>query len=361
MTTLLTLSPFYLSSALPDLTWSTDQQEVHVRLYYQHTGNMLADVTLAASGSTVSLYETREIVERYMRAHALARLYPLQVMHEEEGYWQGDGALTVFFCEKNLVLPLVNGSPSESAWLESHFLSTRTTKVLPSDENAIEQLYFVQPQGTPGDPVLHANFIDGSGTVANIDVTMQANWPVSSSNLYVCEFSIDSVKSAIPVATGCQQVLSIAVQVGDRIMEYFRPARKENLAFRFLNAFNVYESAYLCATVSRETEDGRKFALVAGKLEHYDRKPVTVYEVQTAPLSFEQASWIDQLITSPDVRLLDDTPLIITDGKAECSNDNTKLNAAKFSFKELDQRHTVTYVNPLANVFTVPPHSYQFA
>ncbi len=74
---------FFFSSELPDLAWSTDQQEVHVRLYYQHTGNMLADVTLTASGGRVTLYETREIVERYMRTHALARLYPLQVMHEE--------------------------------------------------------------------------------------------------------------------------------------------------------------------------------------------------------------------------------------------------------------------------------------
>ena len=144
-------------------------------------------------------------------------------------------------------------------------------------------------------------------------------------------------------------------------MEYYRPARREHVAFRFLNAFNVMESAYLNAIVNRKTDDGRKLANVSGSLVHYDRKPVTEYEVETSPLSFEEASWIDQLITSPEVTLLDGTSVIITDGKAECHNDNSELNKAKFTYKELDQRHTITTEQEAANVFTVPPHSYQFS
>lgn len=348
-----TPAAFCLSSMLPDLRWSTDEAEVRVRLYYQHPAQILIDTTLTAANGFVKLYETRELVERYMRHRGIARLYPLYVQHYENQYWQGDGALTVLFCEKNLSLP--GGSASE--WLERNFLSTISVKPLPSIEQAVEQLYFVQPQGTPPNPSLHVTFIDDQGNTASSDIELSANYNPSLTNLFVCEFSLAALLSSIGNAV---TIIGVTVSVGSRHMEYYRPARSENVAFRFLNAFNVMESAYLNAIVNRKTDDGRKLANVSGSLVHYDRKPVTEYEVETAPLSFEEASWIDQLITSPEVTLLDGTPVIITDGKAECHNDNSELNKAKFTYKELDQRHTITTAQQAANIFTVPPHSYQF-
>ena len=356
MTSLITQIPaFTLSSALPDLSWSTDQEEVHVRLYYQSTANMLLDTALTAVNGKVSLYETRQLVEQYMMQNGMARLYPLQIMHEEEGYWQGDGAMTVIYCEKNI--KLLSQQDSVGQWLERNFLSTLTTKPLPSDENTIEQLYFVHPQGTPSNPALHVSFYDAQGTVQSADVTLTASYNASQTNLFVCEFSIAAIKATVAEAVS---IIAVTVSVDSRHMEYYRPARHENIAFRFRNAFNVFESAYFSASINRKTDDGRKLANVAGSLALYDRKPVTEYEVQTSPLSFEEASWIDQLITSSEVTLLDGTPVIITDGTAECHNDNAEMNSAKFSYKELDQRQTMSYVKPV-NIFTVPPHSYQFA
>lgn len=355
-----TLNPtpaaFCLSSMLPDLRWSTDQAEVRVRLYYQHPAEILIDTTLTAANGFVKLYETRDLIERYMRHNGLARAYPINIQHlvEDNGnYWQGDGALTVLFCEKNLSLP--NNSPSE--WMERNFLSTISVKSLPSIDEAVEQLFFVQPQGTPPNPSLHVSYINGDGNVETSDILLSASYNPSATNLFVCEFSINSLLAQL---TDAVAIVGVTVSVGNRHMEYYRPARPEHVAFRFLNAFNVMESAYLNAIVNRKTDDGRKLANVSGSLTHYDRKPVTEYEVETSPLSFEEASWIDQLITSPEVTLLDGTSVIITDGTAECHNDNSELNKAKFTYKELDQRHTITTAQQAANIFTVPPHSYQF-
>lgn len=356
-----TLNPtpaaFCLSSMLPDLRWSTDQAEVRVRLYYQHPAQLIIDTTLAAANGFVKLYETRELIERYMRHNGLARAYPIAIQHYETkngNYWQGDGALTVLFCEKNLELP----DGSTSGWLERNFLSTRSVSRLPSVKEAVERLFFVQPQGTPPNPSLHVSYINGDGNVETSDILLSASYNPSATNLFVCEFSINSLLTQL---TDAVAIVSVTVSVGNRHMEYYRPARPEHVAFRFLNAFNVMESAYLNAIVNRKTDDGRKLANVSGSLTHYDRKPVTEYEIETAPLSFEEASWIDQLITSPEVTLLDGTSVIITDGTAECHNDNSELNKAKFSYKELDQRHTITTVQQAANIFTVPPHSYQFS
>lgn len=356
MTSIVTPPAFSLSSNIDDLVWNTDAAEVRVRLYYQHPGQCLIDTTLTAVNGKVRLYETRELIERYMRLKGLPMMYPLNVQHYEPVYWQGDGAMTVIFTEKNIVLPSQNYGVSN--WLQDNFLSTMSSKSLPSDEATTERLYFVQPQTTPSLPMLHVTYLDENGKVRPADITLQASYSPVQSLLYACEFSIEAIKQAIPAAT---EVLAVTVVVDNRCMEYYRPARKEHVAFLFRNAFNVMESAYLNAVVSRKTEDGRKLAHVNGKLAHYDRKPVTEYEVQTSPLSFEEASWIDQLITSPEVTLLDGTPLIITNGDAECHNDNADLNAAKFSFKELDQRHTIKAAEPDANIFIVPPHSYQFS
>ncbi len=355
-----TLNPtpaaFCLSSMLPDLRWSTDQAEVRVRLYYQFPEELLIEATLVAVNGVVQLYETRELIERYMRHKGLARAYPINIQHlvEENGfYWQGDGALTVLFCEKNLSLP--DNSPTE--WLERNFLSTISVKPLPSIDEAVEQLYFVQPQGTPPNPSLHVSYINDIGNVETSDIMLSASYSPSATNLFVCEFSINSLLAQL---TDAEAIIGVTVSVGNRHMEYYRPARREHVALRFLNAFNVMESAYLNAVVTRKTDDNRKLAIVSGSLAHYDRKPVTEYEVETAPLSFEEANWIDQLITSPEVTLLDGTPVVITDGSAECHNNNSEMNAAKFSYKELDQRHTIATEQQAANIFTVPPHSYQF-
>lgn len=346
---------FAMSSALQDLVWSTAETELHIRISFQQTVSnpvyCLIDTTLAAVNGQVKLYETRELVERYMRLKGMARMYPLNIQHIEGSAWHTDAVMTVIFCEKNIV------TDDLSQWLEEHFLSTITAKNLPTDENTVEQLFFVQPQGTPPNPSLHVSYIDDSGAVEAEDVEMLANYNPSLTNLFVCEFSLAAIKEAV---TAASSIIAVTVSVGNRHMEYYRPARKENVAFRFLNAFNVFESAYLSAVVARKTEDGRKIARLAGGLAHYDRRPVTEYEVQTAPLSFEEASWIDQLVTSPDVRLLDDTPLIIVDGEALCANDNAEMNSAKFTYKERDERHSMAF-SPQANIFTVPPHSYQFS
>lgn len=360
MTSFITQIPaFVLSSALPDLSWSTDQEEVRVRLYYQYPAEIIIDTTLTAYNGYVTLYGLRDLIERYMMQNGLTRAYPIAIQHyvdENGSYWQGDGALTVLYCEKNI--KLLSQQDSAGQWLERNFLSTLTAKPLPSDENTVEQLYFVHPQGTPSDPALHVTYRDSQGEVNTADITLTASYNASLTNLFVCEFSIAAIKAAI---VGAVTVIAVTVSVGSRHMEYYRQARRENIAFRFRNAFNVFESAYLSAAINRKTDDGRKLAHVDGHLAHYDRRPVTEYEVQTSPLSFEEASWIDQLITSPEVSLLDGTAVIITDGTAECQNDNSELNKAKFTYKELDQRHTVTTAQQAANIFTVPPHSYQFA
>lgn len=349
---------FCLSSMLPDLRWSTDQAEVRVRIYYQDPGQLLIDTSLTAVNGFVTLYETKQLIERFMRNNRLARAYPIALQHyvEDNGtqYWQGDGALTVLFCEKNLAMP-EGGLPQ---WLERNFLSTRSVKPLPSVEQAVEQLYFVQPNGTPPNPSLHVTYVDEMGAINATDIELTADYNASLTNLFVCEFSMASLLSAIGDAV---RIIGVTVSVDNRHMEFYRPARRADITFRFLNAFNVMESAWLNAVVNRKTDDGHKIAHVDGRLARYDSKPVTEYEVQTAPLSFEEASWIDQLITSPEVTLLDGTPVIVTDGTAECHNDNSEMNAAKFSFKELDQRHTIKTVQQAANIFTVPPHSYQFS
>ncbi len=342
------------SFALEDLTWTTDGQDVRVRLFYQHPGQTVIDTTLAAVNGKATLYETRELVERYMRHMAIARMYPLQIQHLQGTAWQADASITVLFCEKTLALP----DGGLERFLLRHFLSTISAKVLPTDGDTVERLFFVHPNGTPPNPSMHVTFVDAQGEVSSEDVDLEASYNASLTNLFVCEFSLEALRSAIG---GAGDIIAVTVSVGERHMEYYRPARKPHLAFEFLNAFNVRESAYLCASVNRKTEDGRKIARVGGKLAIYDRRTATSYEVQTAPLSFEQADWLDQLITSPDVRLLDGTPVVVTDGEAACSNNNAEMNSMKFTFTESDQRHSIAYRQEVANVFTVPPHSYQFS
>lgn len=103
----------------------------------------------------------------------------------------------------------------------------------------------------------------------------------------------------------------------------------------------------ISATACREDVD-----IISGKSRFYNQSTAKTYEVQTRPLTSDEAEWMDQLFSSYDVfRIKPDAtndvdplvldPILITDCTCEVQNGDEKLNTVKFTWRYTDNRPIV--------------------
>jgi hypothetical protein len=156
------------------------------------------------------------------------------------------------------------------------------------------------------------------------------------------------------------EVLGVTIKAGSRIMNYYKPGVKPNLAIAFLNCFGLTEIAWLSCVTTKKTKDSRKVAHVAHRAKVYDLDLQVTYETETCPLPLEMADWLSQLVTSQLAWLGDGTAIVITDGDASISDDAATMNTVKFTWQRDDSRDLMNIDGVDINIFTQPPFGYQF-
>ena len=95
------------------------------------------------------------------------------------------------------------------------------------------------------------------------------------------------------------------------------------------------EIAYFNAITTTTTKVNRSTAVVGGRHLFYDQSVDKTYEVESAPLTSDEAYWVEQLLMSHSVRLNDSSLLdvIITDSTCEMSDNDEQLNKVKFTWQ----------------------------
>lgn len=148
-------------------------------------------------------------------------------------------------------------------------------------------------------------------------------------------------KSIVDQNMGCYStVLGAEYRIGSRQFNIFFTDEEPTETFTFLNAFNVTETAYLYNTTTIKTEVDRSEAICGKTAEFYDQTVRVKHEVETASLAYDEAKWLNQLLTSRLVRhSLEDGTLqevLISDISSEISNSDKELIRLKFSYKYTD-------------------------
>jgi len=113
------------------------------------------------------------------------------------------------------------------------------------------------------------------------------------------------------------------------------------LTFRFKNLFNCTEYVDVVGKVKRKTAISRDIALCGGTSRHYNQVVNLTYEVETGPLTHDQALTLEDLFSSYEVQLMtapDDYDILITDHTCEVDNDDDNLTTMKFSFRFVGDR-----------------------
>ena len=169
------------------------------------------------------------------------------------------------------------------------------------------------------------------------------------------------------------ELLSFVVINGNRSCTFFvdKSLRKRDV-FYFRNCFNAWEIAALPMSVTAKSDVSRSLSYIDGKTVAYDNKLTRLFDVEAGPLSFQECSWIDQLLDSWNVvRPLSDvlslppygsqweslpfTPLkysqvIITDSTCELSHSQESLNKVKFTWRYSDS-FPVHSIDPSPGIF----------
>ena len=104
-----------------------------------------------------------------------------------------------------------------------------------------------------------------------------------------------------------------------------------------MNAFNIPERAYLYGATTTKTEVNRSEAVIGRKTLFYDETVTVKHEVETGPMTYDEAMWLSQMFASRWVnRILPNNKsaeILISDISSEVTDSNKELMKLKFSWK----------------------------
>jgi len=163
----------------------------------------------------------------------------------------------------------------------------------------------------------------------------------ATEKIVTAELSYDYFKSMVDQARGTNcKVHGVEYRIGVRQFNIFFTDEKATETFMFLNAFNMEETAYLYNTTSIKTEVDRSEAVCGHRTQFYDETIKVKHEVETAPLTFNEAKWLNQMLTSKLVKrpISDDVSaqVLISDISSEVTDSDKELIRIKFSWKYVD-------------------------
>lgn len=132
-------------------------------------------------------------------------------------------------------------------------------------------------------------------------------------------------------------IRGVEYHIGNRIFNIYFTDEEPTDEFVFLNAFNLQERFYLYGATTVKTEADHSEAVCGRQSQYYDESVKVKHEVETAPMSYEEAKWINQMLTSKLVQRPvgnnEYVQVLISDITSEVSNSDKDLIRIKFSWK----------------------------
>lgn len=300
---------FVFSASLPDKVVISNDHSVDVAIT-SDLGNVYSSV-LAVYNGNVTIYDFRRLIETFMefKVQTVCR-FTIKA---------ADTELKSFF----VVYSTLGVDRDAKEWCNTHFLTTREAGEVTIGETYT--LSFVKTNNQPEKVEYFANLLKKDGTIE------QAYF---AGNTFEEPDSLCSVEVPIWDLDDGRFPHSVTVRVGARSFTFFRNEQPFNFSLKFKNAFGVWEVAHLCAVTERKTTDGRKTANIMRRVAVYGAERKVSFTSTTAPLPIDTARWIDQLATSPQVRLFPGgQEIIMLNSPVEVSDSRTDSNSVKFSWQ----------------------------
>lgn len=334
----LTLSTYiaqvYFSAQVPEITYSTDDDRIDVEVIVG--GDKVFGETFYPYGGRATVRDLRSLIEAHCEnRHDVYSSVTVSASSPDGTRVQTEFA--VIYCT-------FISSVQAASFVVNHFLTTRTAKILPRHELAVDYLSLYADGNSSfrwrylvtytKDGVTRSSYID------NEPLTTQQRGVVAVAIRYA------EIRNKTEQLFGPGiRLLSFAVEIGERSFMYFVQDHQPKAMFLFANAFGCMEMALLDCETTDKVTTSRSIAVINGRSEFYNREHTKEYEVQSAPLTDEQSRWLEQMFTSYNVRHVKDyseiedddlsnpEEILITDFTSEISDTDSELNTVKFTWQ----------------------------
>lgn len=321
-----------LSSALGDIDVEVDGTYVDVTLRAS-TGYDILSERYYAYGGRVTLCDLGSLIEAEMRSSGLtATDFTLSVFTDTPGNKADSCVLHILYCDRYTVASDIQ------KFLSENFLTTLSyRRIAPG---STQSLFFYAAQG---ESVAYTVV-----TQSRVGDSLRTTSTASDSGKTASSAGVVQINIEVPASA-----VSLTVVCGQRSVTFFvDPVLDERNSFIFRNCFNVLDVAVFASVTTAKTDVDRSTAIINGRSQFYDQSATKTYEAETAPLTSDEAEWIDQLFTSHEVFRIEadatnpDDPFVlasvlITDSTCEIQDSDEKLNTVKFTWRYADNRPMV--------------------
>lgn len=327
------LRPLIWSSQFPRLDFESDAPSIDFELAAVAQEPLLS-LTLTTFNGAASVWGIREAVEEMMQLEytALQDLYLRFRDTGEENF--STRKVTVVFLSL-----AVEPSAAPGEWLDENFLTSMPVRWLARDSQQ-NSISMIDLSGKPVTPSFQVSFRTSGGECRGIScVAPKPVTPVDGVST-VLFTAAELAGLASQSGNDVAQILAVTVRAGRRAATFYAREWQGDTQWTFMNAFNVEERCAFPHVKTLKSEDGRKIALVGRVASLYNRRESNEWEVESAPVSQQEAEWLAQLQLSPYVER-NGREVLITDFSIEVSDAQDKMNVVKFTYRYTDGRRAL--------------------
>lgn len=336
MTSLTTqLETISLLSHLPEkLEFATDCSCISIHI---EVGTAQAyETILYPYNGVATVNDFRSIVETSMKAHG----YGIRYLYIEFG-GKEDSSFTIV--EDMFVIYATHKvKTTTQQFLKTKFLMSSQTLVLP--RNITVPVYYYHDGSIQNQISIDIFFTSTSAT----DEVSKYTWEGGTTAHTYQEYHIRSMEIGASTLAGyvlqgtglSGRILSATLHIGNRTLTLFFTEELPVACFRFINAFGCRETMPIFGKETVKTETEHSEALLGRKTMYYDETTKVTHEIETAPLTYNQALTMNQLLTSPDVNIMTygdaEEPVLLSDLSSEISSSDKDEVKLKFTWRYTD-------------------------
>ena len=336
-----------LSSDLPDVIIFTSHEAVDFCM--SSNGYVLLQGRYYAIDGKAIVTDITSIIEHFLAGNTDNNLCDIRL----EAYVGGDETdyiettFRVLYCDK------ATGLSDPLLWLRENFLTlTRSRRLAPSSFINLSW-YTTEREGISFR--VFCTFLDDKGQRGTYSYVHSGNGLIAHINGLMTEcVMLSDVRQRVMTSLKLESVTlqSVTVRCGNRSASYFiDPALAAVVPFYYLNCFGVPEHISMPCTTTEKLKTDRSVALLGKTSQFYDITHSKEYEVESGPLTADECLQVEQMLTSPSVRIpippnveIFETdfdamqPILITDFTCEFSDTDEKLNKVKFTWRHSANR-----------------------
>ena len=325
---------YRLSCRLPFFFSISDVDGKRVEVQILINGKSIYETALAVDrNAEAHFYDLRSLVHEYMQNQSFTTgLLNIKARDDDSEEMLPDPVQVLFAkidapCEDDDRFLSCSFLTTRSFYMLPRTAATSLNYVLVAQERATPRISCVFSQGRSGDTTAYTFTLD---PVENTKSVME---------VYSLSISHDIIRSLACDRghTTFEWLLSATITIGCRTFSIFFTTETPARIFRFRNAYNVEEYAFIFGKAKQKTVFSNKEASSCGVTSFYDRTKEITTEIETSALVPEEARWLNQLFDSHAAYTMATDfwqELVLFDGiTSEISDADDEVIRLKFSYR----------------------------